>query len=408
LHLGRCTTSQAAAALGFLEPNAAIFLGIPKSLQRGGGGAWERLRQDTSAIYQLDEMERVLCVDRTNDGEFIQHWKPGQKEAERTWLRASSSWNYPFPAKYIPTITEEELLRRQEQTKNRVKNSVSSMTRMQWGNAQEATSILTALNYFCGMDNNTMIHEVGMCGAGLDDSGDSDMNGLKIGASPDAIIRHGNGTVEVLEVKNHCPFVWNRINPSHSIGNSRRSGGHKNKKKQKHRKAEKESREKNANKAKLFCLRDFDLECKVPTVYIPQLMMEMLCVGDAVDLDDKTKPSNPVCTSAIMVRQTATRGAILLRLHRDDHWLSEMKYFLGKFKKDYVDSGIIPPDDFFWEHDESGRYRRFLQKTKELSVSVEKVAFIDHWRIQRMIMDKADGYDMPPLFLDYVEGLSKD
>jgi len=34
LHSGRCTTSQVAPALGFLEPKAASDLGIPKSLQK--------------------------------------------------------------------------------------------------------------------------------------------------------------------------------------------------------------------------------------------------------------------------------------------------------------------------------------------------------------------------------------
>ncbi|KAI2503284.1 hypothetical protein MHU86_11114 [Fragilaria crotonensis] len=34
LHAGRCTTSQASAALGFLEPEAAAVLQIPKSWQR--------------------------------------------------------------------------------------------------------------------------------------------------------------------------------------------------------------------------------------------------------------------------------------------------------------------------------------------------------------------------------------
>lgn len=416
LHQGRCTTSQAAAALGFLEPKAAQFLGIPKSLQRGGVGAWERLRQDTRNIYALKEMERVLCEDRTqsdNHLDVVQNWKPGMKEASRTWLHGSKLRNeFPFMAKYIPTITEEELMAKKLHLQGRINSSSPLSTRMQWGNAQEATSILTALNYFCSIDKNTVIHEVGMCGAGFDDVHDSDMMGLKIGASPDAIICHGNGTVEVLEVKNHCPFVWNRISPSHSISHNRRSGHHqKNKKKRRQPRTlnnDKEVAEQHINRAKLFCLRDFDLERKVPPVYVPQLMMEMLCVGDAVELDrqlDTPGPSNPICHSAIMVRQTATRGAILLRLRRDDHWISEMKYYLGTFKKRYVDTGTIPPDDFFWDGDKTGRYKQFLQRTKDLSESVEEVAYIDNGKIQRMVMSKCAPYETPPLFLDCVGAL---
>lgn len=402
LHQGRCTTSQAAAALGFLEPQAALFLGIPKSLQRGGGGAWQRLRQDTSSIDSLEEMERILCENRKNGIDAID-WRPGAKESEKIWIEASKLRNqFPFTAKYVPAVTEEELVSKKIYTEQRIKQSASSLsTRMHWGNAQEATSILTALNYFCGLDKETTIHEVGMCGAGFDDILDSDLNGLKIGASPDALICYGNGTVEVLEVKNHCPFAWNRSPVSHGSSN-RRSG--KNKKKgHKHKRS---GNTKDASDVKLFSIKDFDLECKVPPVYIPQLMMEMFCVGDSIHLDQQSQqPSEPVCTSAIMVRQTATKGAIVLRLRRDEHWLSEMKYFLGEFKKRYVNAGVIPPDDFFY-HDEdvAERYQQFLQKTKDLSEGVEQVACIDHGRIQRMVMDKSASYDTPPLFLDDVAG----
>jgi hypothetical protein len=151
-------------------------------------------------------------------------------------------------------------------------------------------------------------------------------------------------------------------------------------------------------------IRDFELEAKVPAVYIPQLMMEMLCVGDSIDLDKptstKSKQSTPICTSAVMVRQTATKGAILLRLNRDEDWISEMKYWLGQFKKAFVNTNEIPTDNFFWDDDENSRYRKFLQRTKELSESVEQVATVDHGRIQRMVKERGGG-DIP-LFLDCI------
>ena len=402
LHQGRCTTSQAAAALGFLEPQAAAFLGIPKTLQRGGGGAaWQRLNQDTSNIDELKEMERILCEGQSLNGMNIDNWKPGVKESEKTWIASANLRNkYPFVAKYLPSISDEELKSKKAETQQRMKHTSSSLsTRMHWGNAQEATSILTALNYFCGIDKRTTIHEVGMCGAGFDDDHDSVLNGLKIGASPDAIICHGNGTVEILEVKNHCPFAWNKT-PIH---------GRRNKQRNKKRACNQKKNQHNhsAKNAKIFSIRDFDLECKVPAIYIPQLMMEMLCVGDSVDLDkkqqDKSRSKMPICKSAIMIRQTATRGAIVLRLHRNEEWLSEMKYFLGEFQKRFVDAGVIPPDDFFFTGEDSERYKIFLQMTKDLSESVDQVAYIDHGRIQRMVMNKCASYETPPLFLDYVE-----
>ena len=123
-------------------------------------------------------------------------------------------------------------------------------------------------------------------------------------------------------------------------------------------------------------------------------MMEMLCVGDA-------------CTSAIMVRQTATKGAILLRLKRDDEWIREMKYYLGKFQQHFVETNKIPYDNFFWNDDSDSRYRKFLESTKQLSEAVEQVAFIEHQRIQRMVLERGVGGEVP-LFLDRVEKVDEE
>jgi len=429
LHRGRCTTSQTAAALGFLEPKAAEFLGIPRSLQRGGGGAWERLREDlmkSDGEDSLSEMERILCEGRVVgavrlDASVFGKWRPGSKETERLWISAEElqrnrklqnknngrtlgndkARSFPFMAKYNLKIKQDELNERKISLQRQRANSMSSpmRARMQWGNAQEATSILTALNYFCSMDERTTIHEIGMCGAGFDDADQDLLNGLKIGASPDALICHGNGTVEVLEVKNHCPFVWNNRHPKQK---GKRTNKHKH-----HDNRQGEDQSSNQPQGRQYMIRDFDLERKIPPMYIPQLMMEMLCVGDSVDLDNLTNSSltnsNPTCTSAVMVRQTATKGAILLRLYRDESWITEMKYWLGKFKSKYVNTSIIPPDNFFWNKvgSDGDRYQKFLQHTKELSESVEQVGFIPHGKIQRVMLENGGSGEIP-LFLDSV------
>ena len=317
---------------------------------------------------------------------------------------------FPFVAKYKPKLTYSEMYRRKLYLEEHDLNlSPSSMkTRMQWGNAQEATSVLTALNYFVGQDNRTVIHEMGMCGAGFDEVADPLLQGVTIGASPDAIICHGDGTVEVLEVKNHCPFVWNRISPHYTNERQKHSNSHHSKKKKKGRKQktkkDDDGQHKESGIPKHYLIRDFRLERRIPPVYIAQLMMEMLCVGDSVDLDDSSQfnSSTPICTSAIMVRQTATKGAILLRLQRDEEWITEMKYWLGRFQKEYVETGIVPRDNFFYDEDPDSRYHKFLQKTKDLSESVEQVAFIDHGRIQRQVLERGFGGAEVPLFLDRV------
>ena len=458
------------------------YLGIPNSLRRGGFGAWSRLREEVPPESEnLKELERVLCEGRadnhinnnatattTTDGGGaaeknvkISNWRPGAKESERLWISSqqlrqhrnsnnittssTSSTSYylrkpfPFSAKYIPSLTKEELRQRRMHVEH-IEQSPSPMaTRMRWGNAQEATSILTALNYFCGLDEDTVIREVGMCGAGFDPDMNSNggggnsnngrdddlLQGLSIGATPDALVCHSDGTVEVLEVKNHCPFVWNKISPHYTGGGGGGDGGNRNRNKKNKKKLHSNRRRRHRNSRQVnddiaddygdgepakkfapkhYLVRDFQLERRIPPVYIPQLMMEILCVGDAINLDDNTQASSsssePICKSAVMVRQTATKGAILLRLNRDEEWITEMQYFLGKFKKEYVDTGIIPEDNFFW--DSGGeRYHKFMQRTKELSESVEFVAFVDNGKIQRVVFENGVKGEIP-LFLDDV------
>lgn len=196
-----------------------------------------------------------------------------------------------------------------------------------------------------------------MCGAGIDinkwsTNVDENENDLKVGekgkilvgASPDAVLEYSNGSSEVLEVKNHCPFV-----PTEWM-----TGGKKKKKKSQ------------------FRIRELPMQAKVPSVYIPQLMMEMLCVGKS-------------CRSAIMVRQTATCGAVILRLHRDDEWIEEMLYWISSFKSQFVDKKEPPPPNFFYEGNEKERYIKFIQWTKNLSEDVDLVEHVPHGRIQRVL-----------------------
>ena len=350
LHLGRCTTSQAAPALGLLEPNASKTLGIPRSLQKGCMGAFYRLRQP--ALRTLDEMNQILCTGGNG----------GDKKIHRVWKKMDSSRDrrYPFAAKYMPVLTKNDLDERRADAKQFMNNISSPMRiRMKWGNSQEATAILTALNYFSKYDPGLKIKEVGMCGAGLDlnTTNIKDSSGLLIGASPDSVIQYSNGTLEVLEVKNHCPFV-----PVDWMKSS---------------KAQRSKRQKLGE----YRIRELPLQCSVPTAYIPQLMMEMMSCGEN-------------CKSAIMVRQTATCGAVILRLHRNDKWIEEMIYWLQRFVSDYVKKESPPPPNFFWE---SHRYQEFIKLTKELSEQVELVEHVRHNGVQRVL--GAQGLRLP-LFLD--------
>ena len=103
-------------------------------------------------------------------------------------------------------------------------------------------------------------------------------------------------------------------------------------------------------------------------------MMEMLCVGET-------------CRSAVMVRQTATSGALILRIRRDDEWIDEMIYWLRRFKEDFVDREEPPPTNFFFHEgstkEDCARYMAFLEHTNALQDKVEIVAKLPHAEIQR-------------------------
>lgn len=230
--------------------------------------------------------------------------------------------------------------------------------RMMWGNTQEATALLVALNYFAKNDPGFRLEEVGMCGAGAELNRQTFHSGLLVGASPDGVLRHSNGTIEALEVKNHCPFFTTLYKT----------------KKSKHRKRFSVSslpRGVDINNGGVF------------SHYVPQLQMEMLCVG-------------PECRSAVMVRLTARGGALLLRMKRDDEWIAEMLYWLNRFQTDFVQANKPPPKDFFWNasnRSQRSRYRRFINKTMEVRKNnVEVIGAIPSRDIQRG--------DPSPLFLD--------
>jgi len=384
LHQGRCTTSQAVAALGFLEHMTGEILNVPRSWRRGGRGAYLRLRQN--ALSSLEDMNKVLCeknngLKQGHSGSLgisgastITHtiWTcaRGNPQSDDDAAEVKEENNdiaqrRIFDAHYnVHSLSTQELHERKKLARKYSQNDfVAKSVRMAWGNSQEATALITALNYFAEHDPGFVMKEVGMCGAGFTNSTPDISPFLRIGATPDAVLVHSDGRIEALEVKNHCPFMT----PHVKKGKSRRN-------------------------TKRFILGDrpFSLDTTDNALfshYVPQLMMEMLCLGDE-------------CRSAVMVRQTATKGALLLRVHRDDAWIDEMLYFLSRFQDEFVQSGNPPPPNFFLlknetHKDDHRRYRAFLDRTLEIkSRNVEVIAHIPQEQIQRGAEKNS------PLFLD--------
>lgn len=329
------------AALGFLEEEAADVLGVPKSLRRGGLGAYHRLR--APAHQTLEDLQQAGFFDDTEEGEM------GETNADvDVWTQPEG---YPFAAKHMFPVDNAERDRRKRQTRTYSQSpGFDRSIRMMWGNTQEATAVLTALNYFWKKDPQITVHEVGMCGAGLTMNQTSPEDGLLVGATPDALLCHSDGTVEAVEVKNHCPFFSIRPPKGPRVNTS--------------------------SNTKRFRLRRMEFTNKVLPHYVPQLMMEMMCVGEE-------------CKSAVMIRQTASNGSLVMRMTRNDAWIDEMMYWLNRFQSDFVQAGVPPHPNFFFHgsgpnaKQDHERYMQFLQFTKELESKVEVLAHLSNKEVQR-------------------------
>ena len=212
--------------------------------------------------------------------------------------------------------------------------------------------MLCALNYF--HDSGVYVAECGMFpGESILDDPNLTENtkqlrlvkellemGVPIGASPDGLLHHEDGTVEVLEVKNHSPFRY-----------SGRQGG--------------------------TIIQDRDPPQELPPWYVPQVQLEMFCVGSH-------------CRSAVFVRLTATRGASIVRVPRDDDYISAMLsrfvQFVNRFLYSSVDScqlesnfGDKKADGTDQEEEMNG----FLRHTLAVSASAQPLGLISHSQVQR-------------------------
>lgn len=113
-----------------------------------------------------------------------------------------------------------------------------------------------------------------------------------MGASPDAILEYQNGTTEVVEVKNHAPYQQQR-----------RRG-----------------------REGFFEVYDRGPMRSIGAWHIPQLQLEMLCVG-------------PKCRSALFASCSATRGLRVFRVARDDAYIATMLTLLRDLYDDNVAAG---------------------------------------------------------------------
>ena len=81
-----------------------------------------------------------------------------------------------------------------------------------------------------------------------------------------------------------------------------------------------------------------------------------------------------------------------------------MLYVLNRFKKEFVDKQIAPPENFFWDdenEEEQKRYRSFISHTAEIGKNASLIAHIPHKDIQRVChYDNNRRPVRTPLFMD--------
>jgi hypothetical protein len=345
-HAGRITTSACASCLGVYEERSAAFLGVPPSLRGHGKALDAHARLTTPALTSYTQEHAPPNGGNSSAVDGASIWrlgvwsdepcdatgapppgKGGEGAEEKAPPRFLLEYHGDTTATPPSGVSEDALLR---------PPSVSRV-RMAWGSAQEATSILAALNHFGAMG--AIVEEAGLYA--LEAVGTSDLPGRlpPIGASPDAVIRWPDRRVEPLEVKNHAPF-----RRRHSFAGAR------------------------AGDSMPFEVSDPGPFDEVATWHVPQLYLHMLCLGAS-------------CRSCLFISMSATRGANIFRLHRDDELMGRILQFVERFTIEYGGGQPPPEADYFW-----GRpgYEELLARIKTASeADVELVARVSDRQLQR-------------------------
>jgi hypothetical protein len=216
---------------------------------------------------------------------------------------------------------------------------------MIWGNTQEPTSMLAAVNYFHSSAG-AVVHEVGVCPLEAVTSSYSGTATARllaegpmplIGASPDSYLVYPDGSIEAIEVKNHAPF---------------RAGG---------------TTWKSSRRA-AFAFSDPGPYNEVAAWHVPQVQLEMLWLGAH-------------CRATNFLSCSATQGINIVRVKRDDKYIARMLQYARIFHESFTLPGQAPPANFAEEL--YPHYQDFLQDTLRISQTAEVIARIAPSDVQR-------------------------
>ena len=158
-----------------------------------------------------------------------------------------------------------------------------------------------------------------------------------IGASPDGLIEYADGSVSILEVKNHSPFT--RDDASGGVGVRQ---------------------------------EEFVGDGSVGTWHMAQLQLEIFCAGRR-------------CQDAVLVK-SSIHSVSIYEVKRDNAYIMEMITFLRQFYLKYVkpcrkSSRTRSIEENFFIDD--SRYKRFLDATNRMSREAMLITKIDSKGVQR-------------------------
>ena len=303
LHDGRLTTSKMGPALGIYEGVAQRSLGVPQSLA-GHHKALHAWDHLCSTVPPRDEALNAEHAPGAAPGWAYPVWHP------------PCSPSVPFQYEYRPPLRAPRLYD--------VRNVGEA--RMVWGSTQEGTSIVAAINYFAA--RGAHVGELGMCPAEVHNA--HAPCAPLLGASPDGAVFLPDETIAALEIKNHSPFAQRGTSQG-------------------------------------FTIADPGPHTSVAPWHIPQLMLEMYCIG-------------PACTAAYFMSCSATRGIAVLHVPRDDAYIAAMLHFTTIFHDRFVRPRAEPPEDFFGYEPE---YHEFLDYTRSVAEAAQLEALIPDTQVQR-------------------------
>jgi len=307
LHAGRLTSSILLASVGAREPAAARRLGLPAAAagRRHAVGAAIRLGQPLLVPGAGAEGAETAAAAASNAAAVAAFNAaappPPPPPPTSPPPPAAAAGRRRRRARHGPAIArspEEAALRARCASASA---GGDSGVRCAWGSAQEAGSLFSLLAAFPG----ARLLEAGLCVPSpaalqaLALPAEALARLPPLGASPDGVLAWPAGSpyappggegletqLEVVEVKNACPF---RAHPA---------GG--------------------------FALLDRGPPEALPPQHVPQLQLEMLCAG---------------CGSGLLLCDSATRGAALFRMPRDDAYLALTLRLVASFAAAHVVPG---------------------------------------------------------------------